>query len=89
MAAVVFNYAVGNVETFLAGADERKETLEKYCSSYRVFRHTDSNRICVVAENVDLERMKAALSSPQAAENRAKNTILPPMDRYIEVEGAA
>jgi len=89
MTAVVFNYAVGDMDIFLAGADERKGTLAKYCSSYRVFRHTDSSRICVVAENVDLEKMKAALSSPQAAENRAKNTILPPMDRYIEVQGAA
>lgn len=88
MTTVVVNFAVGNVDTFLAGGDTRKENLSKFCSSYRVFRHTDANRISIVCENVDVEKMKAVLSSPESKATTMKNTVLDPMDRYIEVEGA-
>ena len=88
MTTVVTTFAVGNVDTFLAGGDARKANLAKVCSSYRVFRHTDANRISVVLENADPEKLKAFLSSPETKAARAKNTVLDPMDSYIEVEGA-
>ena len=88
MTTVVTNFAVGNVDTFLAGGAARNENLVKFCSSYRVFRHSDANRISVVCENVDLEKMKAILSSPEVKAARAKNTVIDPIDLYVEVEGA-
>ena len=88
MTTTVVSFAVGNMDTFLAGADARKANLAKFCSSYRVLKNTNADRISIVCENVDLEKMKAVLSSPETAANRAKNTVLEPMDYYIEVEGA-
>ncbi len=88
MTTVVVNFAVGNMDTFLAGSDARKANLAKFCSSYRVLKHTNADRISIVCENVDLEKMKAVLSSPETAANRAKNTVIVPSDLYTEIEGA-
>lgn len=87
MTTVVFTHAVGNIDTWLAGGSNRNSVFAKFCSSYRIFRHTDANRISIVCENVDLPNMKTTLSTSETEAAKVKDTVIDPVEIYIEVDG--
>jgi hypothetical protein len=87
MTTVVVTHAVGNMNTWLASENNRKALFPKFCSNYRIFKHMDKTRVSIVFENVDLEKMKALLSSPEAAAAKAKDTVIDPIEVYVEVDG--
>ena len=89
MAAVVVTHAVGNIDTWLKGGANRKEVFAKFCSSYRIFRHPDeTNRVSIVFENVDLAKLKATMDTPETNAVKAKDTVIDPIEIYIEVDVA-
>ena len=87
MTTMIATHAVGNMDTWLGGGDDRKVLFASFCSSYRIFRHTASSMVSILCENVDLEKMKATLSTPEAAAAKAAHTVIDPIEVYIEVEG--
>ena len=87
MTAVVVTHAVGNMDTWLGGGDERNALFANFSSSYRIFRHTDANLVSIVWENVDLEKMKAMFSSSEGKAAEAAHTVVDPIEIFIEVEG--
>ena len=88
MTTVVVTHAVGNMDTWLGGGDERKALFANFSSSYRIFRHTDANNlVSIVWENVDLKKMKAMLNSSEGKAAEAAHTVIDPIEIYIEVEG--
>ena len=87
MTTVVASHKVGNMETWLKGGDVRKELFKGFCSSYRTFKHATRNEVCLVWNGVDLEKMKAALNSPETAAGKAKHTVIDPIEVYIEIDG--
>ncbi len=42
--------------------------------------------VSIVLEGVDLEKMKATLGSSEAAEAKARHTVIDPVEFYIEIE---
>ena len=87
MTTVVAIHAVGNMDTWLRGGDHRKVVFANFCSTYRIFKHAEANRVSIVCENVDLAKMKATLSSSETAKAKAEDTVIDPVDIYIEVAG--
>jgi hypothetical protein len=87
MTTVVATHAVGNMDTWLRGGANRKAVFANFCSSYRIFRHAEANRISIVCENVDLAKMKATLSTSETKAAKAKDTVIDPVEIYIEVDG--
>ena len=87
MTTVVITHAVGNVDTWLKGGEERTALFSNYCSNHRIFRQEGTNRVSIVCDNVDLAKMKAAMDSPEIAEGKAKHTVIDPLEVYIEVAG--
>ena len=87
MTTVVVTHAVGNMQTWLGGGAERKALFARFCSSYRIFRHTDADRVSIVWENVDLKTMQALLDSPEGRTAEAKHTVMNPIDIYVEIDG--
>ena len=65
MTTVVITHAVGNMDTWLGGGNNRKAVFANFCSSYRIFRHTEANRVSIVCENVDLGKMETTLSTSE------------------------
>ena len=59
----------------------------KLCSNHRIFKHAEGNRVSIVCENVDLAKMQATLGSPETAKAKAADTVIDPIDLYIEVAG--
>ncbi len=86
MTTVVATHAVGNMETWLGGGDERKALFKGFCSSYRIFKHVDKDRVSIVWEGVDLEKMRAMLGSAEGAAGKAKHTVIDPIELYIEID---
>ena len=86
MTTVVAQHAVGDMRTWLAGGDERKALFKGFCSSHQIFKHPSKNQVCVVLKDVDLEKMKAMMSSPETAARTAKHTVIDPIEIYIEVD---
>ncbi len=87
MTTVVATHAVGDMDTWLAGGDERKGLFANFCTGYRIFKHVGKDQVSLVFEGADLEKMKALLESPEAAEGKAKHTVIDPIEVYIEVAG--
>jgi hypothetical protein len=87
MANVVATHAVGNMDTWLKGSDNRSGVFKQFCTGYRIYRHVDQNRVSVVFENADMAKMQAVLSSPETAAAKAQDTVIDPIDVYLEIEG--
>ena len=89
MATVVVTHAVGNMHTWLGGGEVRTKIFSGFCSSHRIFKHSDQDRVSIVFEDVDLDKMKAILGSSEAAASKAQHTVIDPIELYVEVEGGA
>ncbi len=87
MTTVVICHAVGNMETWLKGGEDRKALFSRYCSSYRIFRQDGTNRVSIVCENVDLAKMQEAMGAPEIGKAKAAHTVIDPLEVYIEVAG--
>ena len=87
MANVVVTHAVGDMDLWLSKGAEREQIFAPFCSSYRIYKYTDSNRVAIVSENVDLEKMQALMTTPEMAASMEAHTVLPPLDVYIEIPG--
>ena len=87
MTTVVATHAVGDMKTWLKGGDERKAIFRGFCSGYRIFKHATKNQVCLVLNDVDLEKMKAAMASPEAAARKAAHTVIDPIETYVEIDG--
>lgn len=86
MASVVVAHGVGNMDVWLKAGAEREKLFAPFASSYRVYREKDLNCVAVVSEGVDLEKMEAALSTPEMQAAMKAHTVLDPVF-YIEVPG--
>jgi hypothetical protein len=87
MPRVIATHAVGNMDTWLAGGKERAEIFKQFSSGYRIYRHAKGNKVALVWENADLQKLEAALSLPDTEKAKSRHTVLEPIDVYIEVEG--
>jgi hypothetical protein len=58
MSRVIAMHAVGNMDTWLAGGNERAEIFKQFCSGYRIFRHPKENKVALVWEDVDLKSLR-------------------------------
>jgi len=87
MTTVVASHAVGNMATWLAGGDHRKALFATFCSSYRIFRHASEDRVSIVFEGADLEKMQAIINSEEGKAARAKHSVVDPIEIYLEIEG--
>jgi hypothetical protein len=87
MTTVVVTHAVGDMDTWLDGGDERKALFASFSSSYRIFKHAEKDQVSIVWEGVDLEKMHAVLSSADASASKARHTVIDPVEIYIEVDG--
>ncbi len=89
MTTVVVTHAVGNIDTWLKGGEHRKAVFSHFCSRYKILRHAETNRVSIVCENVDLAKMRATLSSAETAKAKTADTVIDPVDIYIEIPGGA
>lgn len=87
MARVIATHPVGNMETWLAAGAERAEIFKQFSSGYRVYRHAKENKVAIVWENADLQKLEAALSHPDTEKAKVRHTVREPIDVYIEVDG--
>ena len=87
MTTVVATHAVGNMDAWLAGGDKRKALFASFCSSYRTFKHADKDRVSLVFEGADVEKMQAMLNSAEAAASKTEHTVIDPIEVYIEIDG--
>jgi hypothetical protein len=88
MPNVIATHAVGNMETWLAGGDERTALFKKFCRSYRVFRHPGQAKVTLFWEDADMAKLEATLAEPAAQAAKAKHTVLEPIEVYVEVPNA-
>ncbi len=87
MTSVVATHAVGDMDTWLGGGETRAALFASFSSSYRIFRHAEKDRVSIVWEGVDVDKMQTMLASPEAAQSKAAHTVIDPIEVYIEVAG--
>lgn len=88
MANVIATHGVGNMETWLAGGDERAALFKKFCRAYRVYRDAEQKKVSLFFEDADMAKLEATLSDPAVAAMKKKHTVLEPVEIYVEVEKA-
>jgi hypothetical protein len=87
MANVIVTHGVGNMDAWLKGGAERERLFAPFCSSYRIYRQQESNRVAIASENVDLEKMQAAIATHEMQAATEKHTVLLPVEVYVEIPG--
>jgi hypothetical protein len=86
MTTVVATHSVGSMEQWLNGHN-RERVFANFCSSYRIFKHADGgSRVSIVFDDVDLDKFKATMGTPELAAAKAADTVIDPIELYIEVE---
>jgi hypothetical protein len=75
------------MDVWLAGGKEREKMFAPFCSGYRIYRQEGSNRVAIVSEGVDLQKMQAAMSSPEIQAGAKAHTVLEPWEVFVEIEG--
>jgi hypothetical protein len=88
MPNVIATHAVGNMETWLAGGDERTAFFKKFCRAYRVYRHPGQAKVSVFFEDADMAKLEATFAEPAAVAAKARHTVVDPIDIYVEVQNA-
>jgi hypothetical protein len=88
MPNVIATHAVGNVETWLAGGDERTAIFKKFCRAYRVYRHPAQPKVSLFFEDADMAKLEATLAEPVVVAAKAKHTVLDPIEVYVEIQNA-
>jgi hypothetical protein len=71
----------------LAGGKDRAELFKQFSSSYRVYRHPKDNKVALVWENADLQKLETVLGHPDTAKTKSLHTVIDPIEIYVEVEG--
>ena len=87
MPNVTATHAVGNMDTWLAGGEERAQIFKQFCSGYRIYRHAKENKVAIVWENANLQKLEAALAHPDTEKAKSRHTVREPIDMYVEVTG--
>lgn len=88
MSNVIAIHAVGNMETWLAGAENRTRLFKQFCAGYRLYRQPDEAKVAIVWENADMAKLQEVLASPEAAAAEKMDTVLEPIELFVEIEGA-
>jgi hypothetical protein len=86
MASVVVTHGVGDMDVWLKGGADRERLFAPFCSSYRIYREANSNRVAIVSEGVDTSKMEATLTTPEMQAAMKAHTVLDPVF-YIEIAG--
>jgi len=80
-------HAVGNLDTWLGGGDARKAVFANFCSSHRIFKHIETDRVSIVCENVDMPKMQLTIADSETDKAKAAHTVIDPIEVYVEIEG--
>ena len=67
MARMILTHGVGDMETWLKGGAERERLFAQCSSAYRIYRQEGSDRVAIVAEDVDMVKAQALMGSEEAA----------------------
>jgi hypothetical protein len=87
MSNVIAVHAVGNLDTWL-GKDNRSGLFKQFCSGYRLYRMQDKAKVAIVWENVDMAKLQKILGSPETEAAKKADTVLDPIDLFVELQGA-
>jgi hypothetical protein len=87
MSNVIAVHAVGNLDTWL-GKDNRPGLFKQFCTGYRLYRMPDQARVAVVWENADMAKLQKILGSPEATAAKKADTVMDPIELFVELEGA-
>jgi len=75
------------MDTWLPGGAVRAESFKQFCNGYPIYRHVKDNKVAIVWENADLQKLEAALSHPDTEKAKSLHTVRDPVDMYVEVDG--
>ena len=87
MSNVIAVHAVGNLETWL-GNDNRPGLFKQFCSGYRLYRLPEKAKVAIVWENADMAKLQKILGSPETEAAKKADTVLDPIELFVELEGA-
>ena len=82
MPRVIVTHGVGNMDTWLSGGAERAEIFRQFSSGYRVYRHEKENRVAIVWENVDMQKLGPVLGSRETESAKARHTVRDPIEIF-------
>jgi hypothetical protein len=86
MSNVLAVHAVGNMDTWL-GNNNRPGLFKQFCTGYRLYRMPDKAKVAIVWENVDMAKFERLLSSPEAEAGKKADTVIDPIEVFLELEG--
>ena len=87
MPTVVFRHKVGDIDTWLAGHQDRVNLFAPAITSFKTFQDADDpNSILLVVEVTDLELLGSIVNDPKNQPIKDRHTVLEPITVSMEVE---
>ena len=87
MPRMILTHGVGNMDTWLKGGTERQRLFAQCSSGYRIYHQEGSDRVAIVAEDVDMAKARALMGSEEAAAAMKAHTVLQPLEVFVEIPG--
>jgi hypothetical protein len=87
MSNAIAVHAVGNLDTWLGNAN-RPGLFKQFCSGYRLYRLPEKAKVAIVWENVDMAKFQKVLGSPEIEAAKKADTVIDPIELFVELEGA-
>lgn len=86
MPNVIAIHAVGNMDTWLA-SENRARFFPQFCSSYTIYRHPSESKVAIMWEDADMAKLEATLGSPEGTAAKAADTVIEPIQIFIQIDG--
>lgn len=87
MASVIIMHNVGDFDTWVS-KDNRSKLMPECCESYSLFRIPGENRVAVLLEGVDMEKLQGLMGGAAGEAAMKEDTVLQPAEMFMLLEGA-
>jgi hypothetical protein len=85
MPNVIAIHSVGNMDQWLAGAENRSRLFREFSSGYRLYRVPEQSKVAIIWEDADLTKLEATLGGAEAAKAKAEDTVVDPIEIFVEI----
>ena len=86
MPTVIITHKVGNIDTWLAGHQDRADIFSQATSGFSEYQDAnDPNSVALVLEVTDMDKLNQMIQDPGTQEKKEAHTVIDPLVIYMPV----
>jgi hypothetical protein len=86
MPTVIITHKVGNIDTWLAGHQDRADIFSSATSGFSEYQDAnDPNSVALVLEVTDMDKLNQMIQDPGTQKKKEAHTVIDPLVIYMPV----